>query len=543
MKTLPATVLFLLAAAAAVGADNLPGPGAVMQARWSYSTDGGKTWGPEAPKVSGTNSPTGDRHDAARAEFTVEDPAKIGLVRVAFRNHVPNRLGAFALSDANSVDRYNIGSCPVLLNTKITLNGKASDLGHDPNTLYRCLSIEASQLKPGANTLELAGFLWHKCYDAGAALCDLQLEVVPPNTAAFDRLPFLGMVCDTRFGIACRAVIPSRFTVAVTPLEPAGMETRQEFGPARLLQAAIALPKGTRVFRYSVTVSAGGASQTCGPYNVRVPQGGVGFRFAAGGGTAFYPQGPEGVAAFLAKLTEIKPDVFIHTGNYQNCTCWDFAWTQDFLRVAQPTFASIPMFATANITEMMSPESFGHTFYFPPDNADASRWTVAIGNVRFVAIEAFGMSEEKSEAGLKWLEETLKNAREDYVFLLNSHAADCVRTGVGRLYHQGRTFAAAKIDPLLVRYNVTAVLANMYRGYNRIEPRPDQGVPTILSGKSGGYLGLNFKIPLSHLEQVKARGDSHYLLFEVKSDGLEMKAVDLFDGKAFDTRTFKPRKP
>ena len=78
---------------------------------------------------------------------------------------------------------------------------------------------------------------------------------------------------------------------------------------------------------------------------------------------------------------------------------------------------------------------------------------------------------------MKWLEDVLKIAKEDYVLVLSAHAADCVRTGVGKLYDQGRKFAAARIDPLLVKYNVTAAIGNIYRGYNRIEPPAGQACP------------------------------------------------------------------
>jgi hypothetical protein len=526
-----------LAWSAAVADDSLTA-GSVLPAKWAYSVDGGTTWKDKAPKIAGSNSPNAHRHDAAKAEFTVADPAKIGILKIATKD--PH--GALALTGGKSVDRYDVGSSPNLLETKIVLNGKPTDLGHDPNTLYRYLAIQPSDLKAGVNTLQLAGYFWHKNYGAGAVPCDLQLEVIPMDRAVLDRLPILGMIGDDYFGVACRAVIPSQFTVAVTAVEPAGAAAKYSFGPARLLKVKVPLPKGTRTFRYTVTVAAGGASKSYGPYEARVPQGGVGFRFMAGGGTAIYKGDVTGVMHFLDKVREVHPDVFIHTGNYQNCNPWDFIWTQDFLPMVQPTFASIPMFATVNITEMTSPESFGHTFFFPPDDADRDQWTVAIGNVRFVALEAFGLSDDDTGAGVKWLEDVLKSAKEDYVLVLSAHAADCVRTGVGKLYDQGRKFAAARIDPLLVKYNVTAAIGNMYRGYNRIEPPAGQGVPTILTGRAGGYIGLNFKIALAHKEQSKVdTTDDHYVLFEVKSDCLEMKTVGL-DGKLLDARTFKPRK-
>ena len=97
--------------------------GRVLAEKWEYSTDGGKTFGPEAPKISGSHTvPT--RADVARTKFTIDDPAQIGLLKIAFTSG----RGALALTNAASVDRYNVGACPTLMSTKITLNGEATDL-------------------------------------------------------------------------------------------------------------------------------------------------------------------------------------------------------------------------------------------------------------------------------------------------------------------------------------------------------------------------------------------------------------------------------
>jgi hypothetical protein len=117
----------------AAGAGDSLTEGTVLPAKWAYSIDGGTTWNAEAPKITARNGPNAQRRDAAKAEFSIADPAKIGILKIATKD--PR--GAFALTDADSVDRYNVGSCPTLLETKIVLNGKATELGHDPNTLYR----------------------------------------------------------------------------------------------------------------------------------------------------------------------------------------------------------------------------------------------------------------------------------------------------------------------------------------------------------------------------------------------------------------------
>ncbi|MCE5278139.1 MAG: hypothetical protein ABFD92_04675 [Planctomycetaceae bacterium] len=533
MKRLALCILLLTAGAALAGDDITAGT--VLPSQWRYSTDGGQTYSRTAPTITGMHAPDPNRRDAAKCEFTIDDPGKIGLLKI----RCVNPAGSFALSNAESVDRYNVGSSPTLLETRIVLNGKKTKLDHDENTLYRYLRVEAGDLKKGVNTLELAGNFWHKNYPAGAVACDLELETIPPDRAVLDRLPVLGMIGEDYFGLACRAIIPSQFTIAVTPTDPPGPTVTQTLGPFIQLKAKAPLPKGTRAFKYSVTVSAGGASKQYGPYEARTPKTGVGFRFMLGGGTMIYGHHPQEFEAFMAKVRQVSPDVFIHTGNYQNCPNVDAMWTSDFFRITQPTFASIPLFATVNITEMMSPATFSRSFYFPPDDADWANWTVAVGNVRFVAVETFGQSHDSSGAGLKWLEDVLKDAKEDYVLVLNSHVTGCSPTSFTRWYEDGTKYTAEKIDPLLVKYNVTAAIGNIHRCYQRVVPPAGKGVPTIITGKAGG---LGWPLRTKEVEGSKAiSGANHYVLFEVKRDHLEMKAVDL-DGKLIDTCTLKPRK-
>ena len=76
-----------LAWSAAVADDSLTaGWEPVPPAKWAYSVDGGTTWKDKAPKIAGLNSPNAHRHDAAKAEFTVVDPAKIGILKIATKD-------------------------------------------------------------------------------------------------------------------------------------------------------------------------------------------------------------------------------------------------------------------------------------------------------------------------------------------------------------------------------------------------------------------------------------------------------------------------
>jgi len=507
--------------------------GAVLDAKWEYSTDGGKTFGPDAPKIAGTHT-VPQRTDAARVAFTIEDPAKVGLLKVAMKSGY----GGYAVTDALSVEKYNVPTCPTLMNTKITLNGKQVTAGHLPYTLYARLSIDPKLLAKGKNTLLLDGNLWHKNYPKGAVAADMQLEILPPDRAELDRLPILGMVGEDYFGLSARAVVPSTFTVTVEPLEPAGEEKKHQFARARVLKARVPLPAEIKRFRYSVTVLAGGATRTYGPYEVKAPTRGVGFRFLAAGGTMIYAQHPQGVQKLFKLLQEEKPDVFIHTGNYQNCSAFDFAWTGDFLRLSQPTLSRIPLLPMSNAMDMISPVSFSRTFFFPPEDKDWGHWTVAVGNVRFVAVEAFSQSQDKTDSGVKWLDAVLTNAKEDYVLVLNGHASHCSPGNYKKAFEPGAKHTIAKIDPLLVKHRVTATIGSIHRCYERVEPPADESVPTILTGQAGG-LGWPCRNKPNPYSKAFSKKD-HYCIFEVRADGLAMKAVD-FEGNVLDTRIFKPR--
>ena len=525
-------LLAIIGSVSAVFSAEDPYSGTLLPATWEYSTDGGKTFGPDAPKVPGTHDVT-ERSDAARATFEIDDPSQIGLLKIA----MASGRGGFALTSANSVDRYNVGTCPTMLNTKIVLNGEETTAGHLPYTLYASLSIDPNLLKQGTNRLELHGELWHKNYDKGEVPADIQLETLPTDRAVLDRLPMLGMIAEDYFGLACRAVIPSTFAVEVEPLEPAGSAVKHEFPRSRVLKARVPLPAGSRKFRYTVTVQAGEASKRYGPYEAQVPQPGVGFRFMAAGGTLAYADGGQ-VAKLFDAIEQIKPDVFIHTGNYQNCPAWDFMWTNEFLHRSQPTFARIPLFPMASAMEMISPVSFSQHFFFPPDDRDWGHWTVAIGSVRLVAIEAFNQSQDQTDSGVKWLESILKEAKEDYVLVLNSHASHCSPVNFNKGFRPGAEHTAAKVDPLLVKYRVTAAIGSIHRCYERVEPPAGEAVPTVLTGKAGG-LGWPLRTKPNEYSKVLF-GEDHYCVFEVTPDGLEMKAIN-FAGKQLDRRVYKPR--
>lgn len=511
--------------------------GTPLAAKWEYSMDGGKTFSPQAPTITAKRT-ADDAADSvtARATFEVADPDAIGLIKLM----VGEIDGSVALTDAESIDRYNVGTRPNLTMMKMTINGQPTDAGLSPATLYRYAPIDPKLVKKGANEMTVSGVYWFQLAEATAG--SLRLLTLPANVVELDRLPVITAISDEAFGLAARSLIPAEFTVTVKPLDPAGDETKQKIERTRQLKARLTVPKGTRKLQYTVAVSAGGASKSYGPYEVKMPTTGEGFRFLVAGNTAVYQGGSERLKNVLAKILEVQPDVFIHTGKYVDCTPWDFMWTDLFFNVNPEPLARIPMLPCCGFREMGSPTAFSRSFFFPPEDKDFGCWTVAFGKVRFVAFESWSFSQDKSGESLKWLDQMLSDAKEDYLVVLNPQVSHCSTPNAGRAVRPVTEYVAANIDPLLVKHKVTVTIGGHHTAYERVEPPAGESVPTIMTcfaGGSGKPLQQCY-VDENKFSRATYRGD-HYVLFEVKKDKLAMQTVGL-DGTVADTCEFSPRK-
>ena len=128
------------------------------------------------------------------------------------------------------------------------------------------------------------------------------------------------------------------------------------------------------------------------------------------------------------------------------------------------------------------------------------------------------------------------------MLVLNCHVSYCSGENAGRMYRRGLEYTAKHIDPLLVKYKVTATIGSYHQAYERVEPPAEVGVPTILTAQAGGTGWPQRASAVAANKYSKAaRSGNHYCLFEVKKDKLVMQAID-FDGKVFDTREFAARK-
>ncbi|MCE5327187.1 MAG: hypothetical protein LLG01_12335 [Planctomycetaceae bacterium] len=515
-----------------------PAPGTLLKSDWQYSRDGGKTFSPQAPLIEPDRVQNPAKSSvSAKCTFTIDDPAKIGLLKL--RSTAAD--GAFSLTNDNSIDRYNVGTKPNLLNMKLLVNDKpVADL--DENVLYRYVPIDPNLLKAGANTITVSGVFWFQL--SAAMEAGLALETLPLDLAMLDRPVAVGGIGEDYFGLTARSILPAEFTVAVTPTEPAGAEQKTTFPRGRWLKARVPVAKGTKALKYALTVKTPGGSKTYGPYDLKMPNMGVGFKFVAAGNTAVYMGATDRLKTFMAKVLEVRPDVFVHVGKFVEMPAWDWTWNDVLVGVHPDAFARVPTLALCGIDEMASPMMFSRQFYFAPDDKDFGHWTAAYGKVRFVAIETWSESVSKNPAeAVKWLDDVLSQAKEDYVIVLNHQVPHHSTPNAGRAVRPVMAFVEKYIDPILVKHKVTLTMGGHLTGYERAEPPAGTGVMSIMTCMAGGS---GKPLQPSYVEQNKCsrathRGD-HYVLFEVKADSLEMKTVDVPTGKVVDTYSFKPRK-
>ena len=195
-----------------------------------------------------------DADGAAQVEFTVADPA-------AFVG------GLFTPGQAKGA---------------VTLNGK----GIEPplaGVTYSAIPFDVEKyLVKGVNTLAVAGAKGHPA---------VQLELYLPDMLAVQTGPVLGAIGADFFTVTCRTNAPAAVTVTASPVDPAGgkdVSAQTERGYYHRFR--VPLPPGTKQFRYTMALQAGGAVKKLGPYTVKVPGATGAFRFAACGDNRSHPE-------------------------------------------------------------------------------------------------------------------------------------------------------------------------------------------------------------------------------------------------------------
>jgi len=132
--------------------------------------------------------------------------------------------------------------------------------------------------------------------------------------------------------------------------------------------------------------------------------------------------------------------------------------------------------------------------------------------VRFFALDSNYMD----KAQLDWLEKELKDSTSDWKICFFHHP----------LYSSARTHGSsldlrAILEPLFVRYGVSAVFAGHDHVYERIKPQ--KGIAYFVSG-AGGSLRKG-DLQKSELTAVGYDQDFHFMLVEIDGDEMHFQAV------------------
>lgn len=512
-QTMACGILVVMCCIAACAADP------IRDIRWTYSADDGKTFAAE-PKP-------GEGLLVARATFAVDDPSKVAGLSVTPAGE----------SGGITRGRSSEWKCPVLKEAAALINGKDAAIAPSDWIVYDRFVLDPAFLVPGINTLTvrgqyaLPGFQGHDPAHHSKPTA-LVLEAFGFDKLAFDSGPVLGAHSETSFSVCCKTT-GARAQVALSGKTDSGAALAATTGTGLYHRIVVAVPKGTKRATYSVAIP--GTGVTAGPFEIRIPDpAALTLKFAAVGDSDGGPW--KTVAAAIAKL---NPDFVLHAGGMNYFPALNGWWRGAFADAAA-LHATIPMYVVRGYRDIGSPE-FDAMFYRPGTSGEGrgETWTQVVGPVRLIGlgVESFAADSPKT----KWLEATLKEAREKFIFVLH-HPPPYSSDEQSRNLDEYQTVGREVVMPLLARYKVAAMVSANGHAYERSEPTPDRGVTALVAGASGGTTKPR---PSGRASQGNPyakvfRGSTHYMWFEVDGDTCRMEARTP-GGEVIDTVTFKAR--
>jgi 3',5'-cyclic AMP phosphodiesterase CpdA len=166
--------------------------------------------------------------------------------------------------------------------------------------------------------------------------------------------------------------------------------------------------------------------------------------------------------------------------------------------------------------------------FYKPFNMDGHRYyTFAKKNVRFFAFDTNLLD----PAQLAWIDEQLKDAREDWKVCFFHHP---LYSHAGR--HGGNVALRVALEPLLLKYGVDVVFAGHDHVYERVKPQ--KGITYFVSG-SAGQLRKGDMRP-SQATAASFDQDLAFMLVEVDRDDMRFQATSR-TGAVVDAGTIRRR--
>jgi predicted MPP superfamily phosphohydrolase len=149
-------------------------------------------------------------------------------------------------------------------------------------------------------------------------------------------------------------------------------------------------------------------------------------------------------------------------------------------------------------------------------------------SVRFFALESTYPVPEQ----IVWFEKELKNSTEDWKIAYFHHP---LYSSAGR--HGSDTQLRAKLEPLLVQYNVSVVFTGHDHVYERTKPQKD--VTYFVCG-SGGQLAVGDLDPKSNITAKGFDKENAFLIAEINGDNLTFNTISR-SGNIVDSGVIKRR--
>ncbi len=492
----------------------------LADAKWTYSTDGGKTFSPEAPTIKAKTTAA----VLARTEFDVAEPSEFVVLEL-------------------------MHGLPMGYRVKYSLNG-GEVKGPMKWMNYKTIpAIDAKLLKKGRNVLS-AEIAVKNVSTRRRKAKDIQLKIAMRLAALkaehlrIQTGPILGAIGKDYFTLTCRTNMPATGNLSAEPVymreiippvvgtTPVGLMHR--FHLQKLKGSCNEYTYNLRLKCRDVEITYRG--QVVLPVSVHADR----LRFVAMGDSRTYPKDWAKVAGAVLKA---KPDLVVFSGDMVNYGRNDWEWDEQYFAPAKEFFATIPYYAVIGNHERNAPV-YNELFYTPSKDGKSRNWSQTINGVQLIGIDGEQDFSADSENG-KWLAKTLAGSKAKFIFFFTHYPAFSSSMH-GRLDKKTsrpkeKTVRQCQdvLVPLLTRYKATAFICGHDHIYERSEL--PGGLTHIISGGAGAPLRKKAENAEKQNPYSKVFFSTlHYCIFEIEGDTCTMKAITP-DGKTIDTRVWKAR--
>jgi predicted phosphodiesterase len=481
-----------------VGTDLLRG------VKWTYSTDGGKSFSDQAPAVV----PGKAVSFQVRGEFEVKDLAGIEVLELT----------------------HNV---PLEQNFSFQLNGQPVPQPLKDMKYTTLPGLPPSLLKVGKNTLLAeVTYKWVLGKSKLATNFDLQaeLEAFGAGHLKFDVGPILGEFGEGYFTVSCRTNMPIAVSLVAAESDKS---YPAQVSPAGFYHRFLVKRSTASAGKYFLQADGKTLAQFSSPV-----WPGESMRLVVLGDSRSYPKDWEKIAVAVRKQS---PSLVMHTGDLVYSGMEDALWPKEFYAPAHEILSSIPFYPVWGNHEWGG-GILDELFCTPGKDGKGSNWSQQIGSVLLVGLNGNLDWTDRGE-NYKWLEQVLAGSKAKFIFVANHYPA--YSSGPHGVVKDGkpaeRPVAEARqyLVPLMAKYKVSGYLVGHDHFYERSEL--PEGLTHIITGGAGANrYGQSIKADQQNPFVKVFKNKLHYCTIEVQGDKAVLKAIDS-DGELIDTVTFKAR--